>query len=136
VVPSGGTSLRDAVASVPTSQRTYVIVITDGGDRNSQLSDEEALRKMSGTKSVVAAVVFGSANRFLQRAASNTGGAIVSATRETIADQVRRVITDINSRYLLVYQSHGTGSGWRTITITPRSRGVEMLAYRKGYFAA
>src|SRR5438105_6930907 len=40
LVASGGTSLRDAVASASTSQRTYTIVITDGGDRNSQLSEE------------------------------------------------------------------------------------------------
>ncbi len=136
VVPSGGTSLRDAVASVPTTQRTYTIVITDGGDRNSQLNDEEALRRISGTKSIVAAVVFGSASRFLQRATGNTGGALVSATRENVGAQVGRVISDINSRYLLIYQSHGTRSGWRTIRITPKSRGIEILAARKGYFAA
>lgn len=135
VVPSGGTSLRDAIASVPTSQRTYTIVITDGGDRNSQLSDEEALRKISGTKSIVAAVVFGPANRFLLRATSNTGGSLVSATRGSVAAKLRGIITDINSRYLLVYQSHGTKGGWRSIEVKPRTRGVEVLAARKGYFA-
>jgi VWA domain-containing protein/Big-like domain-containing protein len=135
VVPSGGTSLRDAVASVPTSQRTYVIVITDGGDRNSELTDEEALRKISGTKSIVAAVVFGDAGRFLKRATSNTGGALVSATTKTASSQLREVIADLNSRYVLVYQSHGTRSGWRTISVTPKTRGIEIVASRKGYFA-
>jgi Mg-chelatase subunit ChlD len=135
VVPSGGTSLRDAIASVPTSQRTYTIVITDGGDRNSQLSDEEALRKISGTKSIVAAVIFGTPSRFLQKAASNTGGSMITATRDSVAAKVRGIITDINSRYLLVYQSHGTKSGWRSIEVKPRRRGVEVLAARKGYFA-
>jgi hypothetical protein len=135
VVPSGGTSLRDAIASVPTSQRTYTIAITDGGDRNSQLSDEEALRKISGTKSIVAAVVFGTPSRFLQKAASNTGGSVVAATRDSVAAKVHGIITDINSRYLLVYQSHGTKSGWRSIEVKPRRRGIEVLAARKGYFA-
>ncbi len=136
ITASGGTSLRDAVASIPVSERAYAIVITDGGDRNSQLTDEEALRRISGTKSIVAAAVFGNAGRFLQRATSNTGGALVSATTENVAAQVRDIIADINSRYLLVYQSHGTRSGWRSITITPKRRGIEIVAARKGYFAA
>jgi hypothetical protein len=136
VVASGGTSLRDAVASIPTAQRTYVVVITDGGDRNSELTDEEALRKISGTKSVVTAVIFGNAGRFLERATSNTGGALVNATTRNVAARLRDVIADINSRYVLVYQSHGTKSGWRSIDVTPKSRGIEVLASRKGYFAA
>lgn len=134
--PSGGTSLRDAVASIPTTERTYAIVITDGGDRNSVLTDEQALRKISGTKTIVAAAVFGSANRFLQRATSNTGGALVNAAPSTIRAKVRDIITDINSRYLLIYQSHGTRSGWRSIVVTPKSRTIEITASRKGYFAA
>jgi hypothetical protein len=40
IPPSGGTSLRDAVSSVPSHERTYAIVITDGGDRNSLTSQE------------------------------------------------------------------------------------------------
>ena len=41
----------------------------------------------------------------------------------------------INSRYMLIYQSHGTTGGWRTISIASRRRGVEVLNARKGYFA-
>jgi Big-like domain-containing protein len=132
---SGGTSLRDAVASIPMTGRTYAIVITDGGDRNSQLSEEMALRRISGTKTVVSAAVFGDAGRFLQRATSNTGGSLVEATAATVIERVRNLIADINSRYLLVYQSHGTKNGWRSIAITPKSRNIEILASRKGYFA-
>ena len=135
IVPSGGTSLRDAVASVSTGTRTYTIVITDGGDRNSLLNDEEALRKISGTKSIVAAIVYGTPGRFLQRATANTGGSLVSATPQTVTAHLRGIITDINSRYVLAYQSHGTKDGWRAIQITPASRNVEILASRKGYFA-
>jgi len=135
IEPSGGTSLRDAVASIPLTQRTYAIVITDGGDRNSQLTDEEALRRISGTRTIVAAAVFGDPGRFLERATSNTGGSLVEATTDNLAAKVRGIIADINSRYLLVYQSHGTKSGWRSITITPKSRRIEILASRKGYFA-
>ena len=135
VTPSGGTSLRDAVSSIASRERTYAIVITDGGDRNSFISEEEALRRISGTKTILDAIVFGDPNRFLEQAAKNTGGAIASANTSTIDTQLRRMIQDINSRYQLVYQSHGNGSGWRSISITPRRRDIEILNARKGYFA-
>lgn len=136
VTPSGGTSLRDALASIDTKQRTYAFVITDGGDRNSQLTDEEALRKISGTRTVVNAIVLGDSHAtFLDRAAKNTGGAVVKASKETVARELAKLLTDINSRYLLVYQSAGTKRGWRTLDVTAKKRGVEIAASRKGYFA-
>jgi hypothetical protein len=136
LTPSGGTSLRDAVASVPTTHRTYVFVITDGGDRNSQLDDESALRRISGTRSVIDAIILGGSRaKFLDAAAKNTGGSVVEASRESLARSLRTLIEDINSRYTLVYQSHGTPKGWRSIDIAPR-RGITITAARKGYYAS
>ncbi len=136
LVPSGGTSLRDALASVDTKKRTYAFVITDGGDRNSQLTDEQALRRISGTRTVVNAIVLGDSHaRFLDRAAKNTGGSVVSATKDSVGRELGRLLADINSRYLVIYQSAGTKRGWRTLEVTPRRRGVEIVASRKGYFA-
>ena len=136
VTPSGGTSLRDALASIASKQRTYAIVITDGGDRNSELSDEAALRRISGTRTIVNAIVLGDSHtKFLDRAAANTGGTVTSATKNSVAAALQRVLTDINSRYLVVYQSQGTQRGWRTIDVTPRRRGLEIVSARKGYFA-
>lgn len=133
LAPSGGTSLRDALASVASEQRTYAIAITDGGDRNSALSEEEALRKISGTKTVVNAIVLGDSHaKFLDRAAANTGGSVASATKESVARTLQGVLADINSRYLLVYQSQGTKRGWRTIAISSR---YAIAGARKGYFA-
>ena len=134
--PSGGTSMRDAVASsVEASRRTYVIVVSDGGDRNSILSDEDALRRISGTKTVVSAVVLGDSSPFLGRAASATGGTILTASAQNLRSQVERLIDDINSRYTVVYQSSGTADGWRTIDVTPLKRGVKVVSARKRYFA-
>jgi hypothetical protein len=131
--PSGGTSLRDALASVASKQRTYAIVITDGGDRNSAHSEEEALRRISGTKTIVHALVLGETHtRFLDRAATNTGGRVVEASKDSLSRDLRAIFEDINSRYLLVYQSSGTKRGWRTIDVQSR---YEILAARKGYFA-
>lgn len=135
VTPSGGTSLRDAVASIVTPDRTYAIVITDGGDRNSLLSEDEALRRISNTKMIVEAIVLGGGSRFLDQAARNTGGTVAQAGTSTLQRELHRMLVDINSRYTLVYQSSGNARGWRTIAITPRRRGVEVLNARKGYFA-
>lgn len=136
VVPSGGTSLRDALASIASDERTYVIAITDGGDRNSELSDEDALRRISGTKTVVNAVVLGRSHaRFLDRAARNTGGSVVAANAGSIRGALAALLQDINSRYLVVYQSDGTKRGWRTVDVKPRRRGIEIVSARKGYFA-
>jgi len=136
IVPSGGTSLRDALASTASKARTYAIVITDGGDRNSELTDEQALRKISGTKTVVNAIVLGESHtRFLDRAASNTGGSVTEASKEGVSRELARILTDINSRYLVVYQSQGTQRGWRTIEVKPRRGDVAIVSARKGYFA-
>lgn len=136
VAPSGGTSLRDAVASVASNARTYAIVITDGGDRNSALSDEEALRRVSGTKTVVHALVLGSGHaKFLDRAAANTGGSVVAASPASIRDELASLLSDINSRYLVIYQSSVSDRGWRKVDVQARTRGVAVVQARKGYFA-
>ena len=135
IPPSGGTSLRDAVSSVPSHDRAYAIVITDGGDRNSMTSEEEALRKISGTKLILDAIILGDSSRFLDRAAKNTGGTVSRASASTVQRELHRMILDINSRYTIAYQSHGNTSGWRSINIAPRRRGIEIVNARKGYFA-
>ncbi|HEX7192145.1 MAG TPA: VWA domain-containing protein [Thermoanaerobaculia bacterium] len=135
ITPSGGTSLRDALASIRSSDRSYAIVITDGGDRNSELSDEEALRRISNTRALVDAIILGNRSSFLDRAAKNTGGAVVKTNEQNVSGALHDEIADINSRYLAAYQSQGTRRGWRTIDVSARTRGVTILAARKGYFA-
>jgi hypothetical protein len=134
--PSGGTSLRDAVASVSSRERTYAIVITDGGDRNSELSDEDALRKISGTKTTVYAIVLGRSHaRFLDEAAKNTGGSVTSASASSVRGKLTELLADINSRYLVVYQSSGSGPGWRTVEVRAGRGGVRIDNAQKRYFA-
>jgi hypothetical protein len=135
VQTSGGTSLRDALASIATRERTYAIVITDGSDRNSEMPENDALHRISNTKMIVDAIVLGDASTFLRDAARNTGGTLVTADASTIQRALHALIVDINSRYTLDYQSHGNGPGWRTIAIAPQRRGVEIVNARKGYYA-
>ena len=111
-------------------------MITDGGDRNSLTSEDEALRRISGTKLTLDAIILGNSSRFLDRAAKNTGGTVAHAAASTLQRELHRMILDINSRYTVIYQSHGNAAGWRAIAIEPRRRGVEILNARKGYFAS
>jgi hypothetical protein len=135
VLPNGGTSLRDALASAASRERTYAIVISDGGDRNSESSEEQSLRRISGTKTVVSSIILGDSSPFLERVAKTTGGSVVRASRHTLDDQLRRLILDINSRYTLAYQSHGNGDGWRKVAVAPNARDIEIVNPRKEYFA-
>jgi Mg-chelatase subunit ChlD len=135
VPASGGTSLRDAVASIVTRERTYAIVITDGGDRNSAISESAALHAISNTKMIVDAIVLGDTSSFLRDAAKNTGGTLVTADASTVQRALQALLVDINSRYTLDYQSHGNGAGWRSIVISPQRRGIEIANARKGYYA-
>jgi Mg-chelatase subunit ChlD len=135
VATSGGTSLRDALASIVTRERTYAIVITDGGDRNSAISESDALHAISNTKMIVDAIVLGDTSSFLRDAARNTGGTLVTAEASTLQRALHALLVDINSRYTLDYQSHGNGPGWRSIAITPQRRGIEIVNTRKGYYA-
>jgi Mg-chelatase subunit ChlD len=135
VPTSGGTSLRDALASIVTRERTYAIVFTDGGDRNSATSESDALHAISNTKMIVDAIVLGDTSSFLREAARNTGGTLVAADASTLQSALHALLIDINSRYTLDYQSHGNGPGWRSIVITPQRRGIEIVNARKGYYA-
>ncbi len=135
VPTSGGTSLRDALSSIATPERTYAIVITDGGDRNSAIDEEDALRRISGTKMIVDAIVLGDTPAFLRTAAGNTGGTVATAEASSLRRTLHAMILDINNSYTLAYQSHGNGVGWRSIAITPVRRGIEIVNARKGYFA-
>lgn len=135
ITTSGGTSLRDAVSSISTDDRTYVIVITDGGDRNSETPEEKALQKISRTKTVVDAVILGDRSSFLERAAKNTGGTVAHASASTIGRELHNIFLDINSRYTLAYQSSVHNAGWRAIDIQPRRREVQIVNARKGYFS-
>jgi Mg-chelatase subunit ChlD len=135
VPTSGGTSLRDAVASIVTLERTYAIVITDGSDRNSAISESDALHAISNTKMIIDAIVLGDTSNFLRDAARNTGGTLATADSSTLQRALHALLVDINSRYTLDYQSHGNGPGWRSIAITPQRRGIEIVNARKGYYA-
>lgn len=135
--PSGGTSLRDALASVEPVHASAVIVITDGADRNSSTSAEAALRSISRNRITVYGIALGSGDgtSFLRNATARTGGSFARASRDTIEKELSAILTDIDSRYVLAYQSTNTDPGWRQVAIAPAKRGVEVLTQSRRYFA-
>ena len=135
LIASGGTALRDAFSSITGNDRTYVSVITDGGDRNSETSEDEALKKISRTKTVVDSIILGNRSSFLEKAAKNTGGTIARATSSTIQRELHKIFLDINSRYTVAYQSNVHAAGWRTIDVQSRRRDTTILNARKGYYS-
>ena len=108
------------------NERTYAIVITDGGDRNSaserrrrapphQQHAHARRRDLLGDRSTLPRP-----RREEHRRRGREGIA------RTVGRALHDAIADINSRYLAVYQSHGTPRGWRTIDVSrARNRGIE-----------
>lgn len=134
---SGGTSIRDAVGSIAGGAPTTTIVISDGTDRNSLTSAEVALRKIGRANSTVYAVSVGgsSPGSFLDRAASTTGGLHLQSGIASLSATLEKILREIESRYVLVYQSSATSHGWRTIEVASLRPGVRIVNARPGYFA-
>ena len=57
------------------------------------------------------------------------------ASASNVSDTLLRILVDINSRYLLIYQSSADAAGWRNVQIRSRRGGIEIVGARKGYFA-
>jgi Mg-chelatase subunit ChlD len=136
-IPSGGTSLRDALLSIAPARRTIAIVISDGSDRNSFASEAVALQELSRSRITLFALMLGSgnANGFLKKLAGRTGGRVFSSSPERIEGDLKALFDDINGRHTAVYQSRGTAKGWRTITVASKRGGLGVTSPRKGYFA-
>jgi uncharacterized protein YegL len=132
---SGGTSLRDALNSIAPKERTYVIVISDGSDRNSLSKADTVLRALSRRNVSVHAVLLGEGNagELLDRLAATSGGIVLHSDARKLNAALETIWNEINSRYLAVYQSSSAKPGWRSIELT--ARGTTIRSARKGYYA-
>lgn len=135
IAPSGGTSLRDAIASIDSDRRAVAIVISDGADRNSLLDRESAMKQVTRHNLTVYSLLLGSgsAESFLREAAEKSGGLFISASKEETSTALEQIFAEIDSRYIAVYQSTNHDRGWRTIRVTPNRRDVAIVNARKGY---
>jgi uncharacterized protein YegL len=135
LVASGGTSLRDALLTIEPTERTHVIVISDGSDRNSLSSAEAVVRAASHRNVSLYAVLLGPGNAtdLLQRLASSSGGIVLHSDADGLGSAMNEIWNEINGRYVAVYQSNAHRGGWRSIELSTRKGSVTRA--RKGYFA-
>ncbi len=134
---SGGTALRDALASIRPAARTIAIVVSDGADRNSFLSTRDALEAVAVSNLTVHALALGSGDgtSFLRDVASRTGGSFRRSSAATLGRDIAAAFDDLDARWVLAYQSASGHPGWRSIEVRPRVKDVRVVAARKGYFA-
>ncbi|HEY0590832.1 MAG TPA: Ig-like domain-containing protein [Thermoanaerobaculia bacterium] len=134
---SGGTALRDALASIRPAARTVAIVISDGADRNSFLSTREGLEAVAVSNLTVHALALGggAGTSFLRDVAARTGGSFRRSSAATLARDMNAAFDDLDGRWVLAYQSASGRPGWRAIEVRPRTADVRIASARKGYFA-
>lgn len=134
-IASGGTALYDALASISPSGRSIVIVVSDADDRHSVAGAEDARRHMSRRGVVLYSNTLerGNAASLLDDLARTTGGLAVHSSDPHHA--LQRILEDVNSRLIAVYQSDGVAPGWRTIEVRPAATGFRIRSARKGYLA-
>lgn len=132
---SGGTSLRDALLAAVRDERTVIVAISDGADRNS-LSTATAAREALTSRNVqVHALLFGGGDgeSLLRDVTARTGGSLARSSAATIDADLDRIMRELNSRFTAVYQSSNSQRGWRNIEL--RATGSRVTALRKGYLA-
>jgi hypothetical protein len=134
---SGGTALRDALASIRPETPTIAIVVSDGADRNSFIGNAAALEAVAVANLTVHALVLGDGDgtSFLRDVAARTGGSMRRTTPATLARDLAATFDELDSRWVLAYQSSTGSRGWRSIAVEPRSRQVRVVSARRGYFA-
>ncbi len=127
------------------SGQRVLLVISDGEDEISRYSEEEALeyaRRARVTLYTVGLDLGGEGRRTLTRLAAETGGrSFFVDDAEALGNVYQTILDELRSRYLLVYQSpgRGTGSGtgrehgFRQVEVQVNGRGLEVRALR-GYY--
>lgn len=120
------------------SGQRALLVISDGEDEISRYSEDEALeyaRRARVTLYTVGLALDGDGSRrTLARLAEETGGrSFFVDDAEALNDVYQTILDELRSRYLLVYQSPGTGRGFRQIDVRVAGRGLSVRAPR-GYY--
>lgn len=136
LAPSGGTSLREALASIREERSRIIITITDGTDRSSAIDEESALRKIGTSRTTVHALTLGNdASGFLRKATRQTGGAMVRSRAPSLRTDLQALFDEIDSRHVVIYQSTNSGAGWREISVRSARRSVSTDLARTRYYA-
>lgn len=136
-IPSGGTALLDTLAGLRPQRSSIVIVVSDGGDRNSLTETSEALRTIGRNEVTIFALLLdkGSATDFLLTATGNSGGMLLHSSTESLERDMGRIFDEIHGRRVVVYQSTNSGAGWRAIEVRSRRPSLRVRGVRRGYYS-
>ncbi len=139
-----GTALWDSVVYAidyfgGVKAQRAVVLLSDGDDRRSQHTFDEALRFAQSSGVTVYTVgldqqVTRQGRRLLARLAEGTGGrSYFLGDLNGLGDVYDEIERELRSRYLLAYRSSSEGAGFRPIEIQVADRDLEIRAL-KGYF--
>lgn len=155
----GYTSLRDAVFVAlalreESSERSLILVFSDGADTMSWLTDEQLGRAVAGSDAVVYAVTGPSGTRaeygddglavswrsrrdLLKSLTEQTGGRLLKAEKGSdLSAMVTSILAEMKARYVLTYYPAGVRrEGWHRIEVRVKGRRAQVRA-RRGYYGS
>lgn len=145
--PAGNTALYDAIASASRElsgekDRKAVVLLSDGADTSSNATFEETMDQVRRAGVPCYVIVFGATDKpnqnrdRLNYLATETGGFLVLATRDSLASRYAEIEKDLRSKYLIKYQVSDVArpNEWRKVRIVMSSPRLSARAIR-GYFA-
>jgi Ca-activated chloride channel family protein len=154
----GGTALHNALwtaladlesqkkADGEEQRHRAIVVLTDGDDTSSAISSDEVLLRANRADAAVYSlsldrfngqpVTDSAAAVFLRELGEKTGGQLLFPEMHNLDRTYRQLADELRHQYTLGYVSsnRSTSGNMRKITVTVKSRRVEGLRYRRGYF--
>jgi VWFA-related protein len=110
-----------------------VVLLTDGIDTISWLSEDEALRVAREHNAVVHVVALAGRTPFLRELADATGGRLFTAEWKDLTNTFEQVLAEMRQAYRLAYEPSGVPSdGWHRLHVRLKGRAGEVRA-RRGY---
>ncbi|MGH9456375.1 MAG: VWA domain-containing protein, partial [Thermoanaerobaculia bacterium] len=147
VTCGGNTALWDALNAAlrelrPETNRRAIVLLSDGEDTHSMTEWAEIIREIRLAAVPIYVIAFGPdgkpgrhADR-LRYLAAESGGFVVNATTEQLAQAYKRIEEDLRARYALEYEVFAptTGSEWRSVKVSVAEPKWTTRSI-KGYFA-
>lgn len=139
----GTTGMHDAIIRAieevqPARGRRALVLLSDGDDRYSRATAEQALERARGSDVMIFPVALGRARpRLFAELATITGGRSYHVRDpERLTDALRAIARELRQQYLLGYTpTRAIVAGendWRSITVTVKRPGLQVRA-RDGY---
>jgi hypothetical protein len=116
--------------------RPLVILLSDGDDTASFLSDDAILDTAQRTGAVVSVVKIGGDSELLKTLTDVTGGVLVKErSLDRVAERFSELLDSFRSRYLLSFTpTDRSRPGWHRLTVRVRAGGD--VRARTGYWSA